>query len=72
VKRDVENAKAAGGGAGRSAAADRLATEGDFKDVPLTLIRKTIARRLAESNGPVPTFPTAEFDATARRSVRNC
>jgi pyruvate dehydrogenase E2 component (dihydrolipoamide acetyltransferase) len=71
VKRDVENAKAAGGGAGRSAAADRLATEGDFKDVPLTLIRKTIARRLAESNGPVPTFfLTAEFDATRAAELR--
>src|SRR6266581_55415 len=36
VKRDIENAKAAGIAAGRSAAAERLATEGDFKDVPLT------------------------------------
>ena len=70
VKRDIENAKATGG-AGRSAAADRLATEGDFKDVPLTQIRKTIARRLAESNGPVPTFfLTAEFDATRGAELR--
>src|SRR5881275_3146648 len=44
LKRDIENAKASGGGAGRSAAAERLATEGDFKDVALTQIRKTIAR----------------------------
>ena len=71
VKRDIENAKATGGGAGRSAAAERLATEGDFKDVPLTQIRKTIARRLAESNGPVPTFfLTAEFDATRAAELR--
>jgi pyruvate dehydrogenase E2 component (dihydrolipoamide acetyltransferase) len=71
VKRDIENAKATGG-AGRSAAADRLATEGDFKDVPLTQIRKTIARRLAESNGPIPTFfLTAEFDATRAAELRN-
>jgi pyruvate dehydrogenase E2 component (dihydrolipoamide acetyltransferase) len=70
VKRDIENAKATGG-AGRSAAADRLATEGDFKDVPLTQIRKTIARRLSESNGPVPTFfLTAEFDATRAAEMR--
>jgi len=34
-----------------------------YRDVPLTNIRKTIARRLAESIGPVPTFYlTAEFD----------
>jgi len=71
VKRDIENAKAAGAAAGRSAAADRLATEGDFKDVPLTQIRKTIARRLAESNGPVPTFfLTAEYDATRGAELR--
>src|SRR6185312_17366226 len=27
-----------------------------FTDVPLTQIRKTIARRLAQSIGPIPTF----------------
>src|SRR4029077_13667734 len=71
VKRDIENAKATGGGAARSAAAERLATEGDFKDVPLTQIRKTIARRLTESNGPVPTFfLTAEYDATRGAELR--
>ena len=70
VKRDIENAKATGGAA-RSAAAERLATEGDFKDIPLTQIRKTIARRLLESNGPVPTFfLTAEFDATRAAEMR--
>jgi len=70
VKRDIENAKATGG-AGRSAAAERLATEGDFKDIPLTQIRKTIARRLSESNGPVPTFfLTAEYDATRAAELR--
>jgi len=70
VKRDIENAKARGGAA-RSAAAERLASEGDFKDIPLSQIRKTIARRLAESNGPVPTFfLTAEFDATRAAEMR--
>ena len=70
VKRDIENAKAKGGAA-RSAAAERLASEGDFKDIPLTQIRKTIARRLAESNGPVPTFfLTAEFDVTRAAEMR--
>ncbi|HEY6089621.1 MAG TPA: dihydrolipoamide acetyltransferase family protein [Gemmatimonadaceae bacterium] len=70
VKRDIENAKATAG-AGRSAAAERLAAEGDFKDVPLTQIRKTIARRLAESNGPVPTFfLTSEYDATRAAELR--
>jgi pyruvate dehydrogenase E2 component (dihydrolipoamide acetyltransferase) len=37
--------------------------DGDFRDVALTQIRKTIARRLSESIGPIPTFYlTAEFD----------
>jgi pyruvate dehydrogenase E2 component (dihydrolipoamide acetyltransferase) len=71
IKRDIENAKATGGGAGRSAAAERLAAEGDFKDFPLTQIRKTIARRLSESNGPIPTFfLTAEFDVTRAAELR--
>ncbi len=70
VKRDIENAKG-NGGAARSVAAERLASEGDFKDIPLTQIRKTIARRLAESNGPVPTFfLTAELDVTRAAEMR--
>src|SRR4051812_19158700 len=71
VKRDIENAKASGSAAGRSAAAERLAAEGDFKDVPLTQIRKTIAKRLSESSGPIPTFfLTAEFDVTRAAELR--
>ena len=72
VKRDIENARAtATAGMARSGAAERLAAEGDFKDVPLTQIRKTIARRLAESNGPVPTFfLTAEFDVSRAAEMR--
>ncbi len=59
IKRDVDAALAAG----PIAAAAPAAREGDFRDVPLTQIRKTIARRLAESIGPVPTFYlTAEYD----------
>jgi len=35
----------------------------DFQDIQLTQIRKTIARRLSESIGPIPTFYlTSEFD----------
>ena len=71
----VAPASAAGNGGGRarsSPLARRLANErGDFEDVPLTLIRKTIARRLAESNGPIPTFfLTADFDLTSVRELR--
>jgi pyruvate dehydrogenase E2 component (dihydrolipoamide acetyltransferase) len=35
----------------------------EYDDIPLTQIRKTIAKRLSESIGPIPTFYlTAEFD----------
>ena len=72
VKRDVEGAAAAPAAATAPAAAAPAAAaaripapaEGaDFADVPLSQIRKTIARRLAESIGPVPTFYlTSELD----------
>ena len=46
--------------------------EGDFQDVPLTQIRKTIAKRLGESIGPIPTFYlTAEFDLTRVMEMRD-
>jgi pyruvate dehydrogenase E2 component (dihydrolipoamide acetyltransferase) len=69
IKRDIEAAGSAGG-ATRPAtqpavAARRPSSDADFDDVPLTQIRKTIARRLSESIGPIPTFYlTAEFDLT--------
>ncbi|MEP6692242.1 MAG: pyruvate dehydrogenase complex dihydrolipoamide acetyltransferase [Gemmatimonadaceae bacterium] len=72
IKRDIEAATQ--GGSGKSAvpaaapvaiapAPRRISTEGDFQDVPLTQIRKTIAKRLSESLGPIPTFYlTVELD----------
>lgn len=55
-----------------STAPARPATVGDYQDVPLTQIRKTIARRLAESIGPVPTFYlTAEFDLERAAEMRS-
>jgi pyruvate dehydrogenase E2 component (dihydrolipoamide acetyltransferase) len=67
IKRDVEAAVASGVGSRESGVASspaRFAATGeDSRDVPLTQIRKTIARRLSESIGPIPTFYlTAEFD----------
>ncbi len=45
--------------------------DGDARDVTLTQMRKTIARRLGESIGPVPTFYlTAEIDMTAVNALR--
>ena len=70
VKRDVVEA------AGRRVApvAPPPLRDADFEDVPLTQMRKTIARRLVESIGPVPHFfLTVDVDMSrtveARRRV---
>jgi pyruvate dehydrogenase E2 component (dihydrolipoamide acetyltransferase) len=76
VKRDVESwvAPPAAAQRGKPAAPPRkrlITREGDYQDIPLTQIRKTIARRLVESIGPVPTFYlTAEFDAARAAELR--
>ena len=75
IRRDVEGAAAAGdkpaGGSGPSAK-PRAPRDGDFQDLPLTQIRKTIARRLGESIGPIPTFYlTAEFDLSRVTEMRS-
>ncbi len=49
-----------------------LASGAAYTDVPLTQIRKTIAKRLAQSIGPVPTFYlTAEADMTRAAEARD-
>jgi pyruvate dehydrogenase E2 component (dihydrolipoamide acetyltransferase) len=79
IKRDIEAALATGSASGFRLPASGLGASGlgasgavgDFEDVPLTLIRKTIARRLAESIGPIPTFYlTAEFDLERASEMR--
>ncbi len=72
IKRDVEEAMAGGATmlAGARPAAPSVSAA-DFTDAPLTQIRKTIARRLAESIGPVPTFYlTAEYDLARVTDMR--
>ncbi len=72
IKRDVEEAMSGGAAllAGARPSAP-TATASDFTDQPLTQIRKTIARRLAESIGPVPTFYlTAEYDLARVTDMR--
>jgi pyruvate dehydrogenase E2 component (dihydrolipoamide acetyltransferase) len=62
IKRDIE-------AAGTTSDVRRPTSE--FVDVPLTQIRKTIARRLSESIGPIPTFYlTAAFDLTRAVEMR--
>jgi len=78
IKRDIEAAASAAPAAAPVAAAPRpsasvapsavptaLQIDGEYKDVALTQMRKTIARRLGESIGPIPTFfLTSEIDMT--------
>ncbi len=78
IRRDIEQASTAA--ASKTAPAARgtpkpaprfISREGDFQDIQLTQIRKTIARRLTESIGPVPTFYlTAEWDAERASEMR--
>jgi pyruvate dehydrogenase E2 component (dihydrolipoamide acetyltransferase) len=67
IARDLEAAAARGPAAAVRPAAPSLprgpAAGQPFSDVPLTQIRKTIAKRLAQSIGPIPTFYlTTEID----------
>ena len=83
IKKDIESAQvrpaAAPSAAPAAAQAPKkeapkrfISRDGDYQDIPLSQIRKTIARRLAESIGPVPTFYlTAEFDAEKASALRN-
>lgn len=69
IKRDIEAAAASGPAAARAPV--RAPSGAEFEDVPLTQIRKTIAKRLVESIGPIPTFYlTAEFDLTRVSEMR--
>ncbi|MEO5817558.1 MAG: pyruvate dehydrogenase complex dihydrolipoamide acetyltransferase [Gemmatimonadaceae bacterium] len=77
IKRDIDAVAAAPQAAAATAPAAgapsaRAADSGaDFKDVPLTNIRKVIAKRLGESIGPIPTFYlTAELDLSRVQEMR--
>jgi pyruvate dehydrogenase E2 component (dihydrolipoamide acetyltransferase) len=74
TKRDIEAATAqpaARAPAAYSAAPRRAAEGPDYEDVPLTQMRKTIAKRLVTSIGPVPTFYlTMEADMTRTQQAR--
>jgi pyruvate dehydrogenase E2 component (dihydrolipoamide acetyltransferase) len=77
IKRDIESAIANGGSksAGAASQVSRPTSQVPgvtFRDEPLTQIRKTIAKRLSESLGPIPTFfLTAEFDLSRAAEMRS-
>jgi pyruvate dehydrogenase E2 component (dihydrolipoamide acetyltransferase) len=66
VKRDVEAAKAAGPAAPPAAKMPAWTPdEAEYEDVPTSQMRKTIAKRLTMSIGPIPTFYlTVDIDMT--------
>jgi pyruvate dehydrogenase E2 component (dihydrolipoamide acetyltransferase) len=75
IKRDVEGGATQAQRAAAPTPSSRLPTPGvPYEDVPLTQIRKTIAKRLAASIGPIPHFfLTTEIDmeraADAREAI---
>lgn len=72
IKRDVEAALSSPRAAAAPAARRVVADGAEFEDVALTQIRKTIAKRLAESIGPIPTFYlTAEYDMSRVVEMRS-
>jgi pyruvate dehydrogenase E2 component (dihydrolipoamide acetyltransferase) len=75
VAADVKNAKPAAAqpaAAAKTAAPSAAATPSlETKIIPLTAMRRTIAKRLAESTGPIPHFYlTADYDVTNLISIR--
>ena len=69
IKRDIEAAGTAKVGAPTAGGIAPVAS--GFRDVPLTQIRKTIAKRLAQSIGPIPHFfLTSEIDMTRAFDAR--
>ena len=74
VKRDVEAALEDGAGAADAApaaAAPAPTADAAYTDVPLSQMRKTIARRLSQSIGPIPHFfLTVEIDMTEAMALR--
>jgi pyruvate dehydrogenase E2 component (dihydrolipoamide acetyltransferase) len=72
IKRDIESAAAGPAAEGAvNAPRSTLHAPREFEDIALTQIRKTIAKRLSESIGPIPTFYlTAEFDLSRVTEMR--
>lgn len=81
IKRDIEAALQGGGAQAASAQQTPEAEEAptfapaaagaEYRDIPLTQMRKTIAKRLTQSIGPIPTFYlTVEIDMTEAMELR--
>jgi pyruvate dehydrogenase E2 component (dihydrolipoamide acetyltransferase) len=73
IKRDVESAAQAPAiGQERPSVRPSARPTVEYEDIPLTQIRKTIARRLVQSIGPIPTFYlTTEVDMERAAEARD-
>ncbi len=56
VKKDIEEALGSSPDSVSPVAPTQGSSDGEYQDIPLTQMRKTIARRLSESIGPIPHF----------------
>ena len=73
VARDVQGIAARAGGGAGAPQRPQLAPAGPLeeKSIPLSTMRRTIAKRLAESTGPIPHFYlTVDYDVTNLLSLR--
>jgi len=73
VKRDIEEARAAAAAAPAAVASVPIwsADEAEYEDVPLSQVRKTIAKRLTESLSPIPHFfLTVDVDMARTMAAR--
>jgi pyruvate dehydrogenase E2 component (dihydrolipoamide acetyltransferase) len=71
IKRDVEQTGAGSVRSTEGRGATRMETGEAFADVPLSQVRKTIAKRLVQSIGPIPTYYlTAEADMERAHEAR--
>jgi len=71
IKRDIESAASATAAAPAARPTMRAPSGADYEDVALTQIRKTIAKRLSESIGPIPTFYlTVDYDLSPVTEMR--
>ena len=71
IKRDLDHVSGGAVGSTAGRAATRAQAGEAFADVPLSQMRKTIAKRLVQSIGPIPTYYlTAEADMERAHEAR--
>jgi pyruvate dehydrogenase E2 component (dihydrolipoamide acetyltransferase) len=71
IAKDVERFQDGGGTPGRAPSQARPVAPLEDKSIPLSAMRRTIAKRLAESTGPIPHFYlTVDYDVTQLVSMR--